>query len=88
MANRLKNNPTTNFLIMYVFTGHGMNVKGQQVLLLNEFDQASNWYKMLNVEAKIKFIAQMYPNSYQLAFFSCDREIYDKAFHFGVCKKR
>ena len=26
----------------------------------------------------------MSPNSYQLAFFSCCREIYDKSYHFGV----
>ena len=63
-----------------------MNVKGQQVLLLNEFDKQSNWYKMLNVEAKIRVIAQMCPNSYQLAFFACCREIYDKSYHFGVIK--
>ena len=63
-----------------------MNVKGQQVLLLNEFDKASNWYKMLNVEAKIRVIAEMCPNSYQLAFFACCREIYDKSVHYGVCR--
>ena len=86
MQNRIKKNPDTNFLVLYVFAGHGMNVKGQQVLLLNEFDKASNWYKMLNVEAKIRVIAQMNPNSYQLAFFACCREIYDMTYHYGVSK--
>ena len=38
MQQRLMSNPEVNHLILYVFAGHGMNVKGQQVLLLNEFD--------------------------------------------------
>ena len=82
----MQKNPDTKFLILYVFAGHGMNVKGQQVVLLNEFDKATNWYKMLNVEAKIRVIAQMNPNSYQLAFFACCREIYEKTYHIGVKK--
>ena len=83
---RLNSDKDKKFLILYVLAGHGMNVKGQQVVLLNEFDKQSNWYKMLNVEAKIRVIAQMNPNSYQLAFFACCREIYDKTYHIGAPK--
>ena len=64
LQKRMQKNPETKFLVLYVLAGHGMNVKGQQVLLLNEFDKPTNWYKMLNVEAKIRVIAQMNPNSY------------------------
>ena len=74
-------NPDTNYLILFVFAGHGMNASGQQVLLVNEFDKSSNFYKKLNVEAKIRAMSEASPNSYSLAFFACCREIYDKTRH-------
>ena len=83
---RLLQNPKTKFLILYACAGHGMDVKGQQVLLLNEFDKSTNWYKMLNIESKIRELAERFSNSYQLAFFSCCREIYEKTYHIGVKK--
>ena len=84
---RIQEDPETNYLILYVIAGHGMNVKGQQVLLLNEFDKKTNWYKMLMVETKIRTLAKICPNSYQVAFFGCCREVYDKSFHNGVENK-
>ena len=86
LTQRLQKNPDTNFLILYVFAGHGMNVKGQQIVLLNEYDKPSKWYKMLHVEGKIRVLSSMFPNSYQLAFFACCREIYDKTHHVGLPK--
>ena len=63
-----------------------MNVQGQQVLLVNEFDEKTNWYKMLMVEAKIRTLAKLCPNSYHSAFFGSCREVYDKTFHCGTKK--
>ena len=63
-----------------------MNVSGQQVLLVNEFDKASSFYKKFTVEAKIRALAEAFPNSYSLAFFACCREIYDKTRHQGFLK--
>jgi len=58
-----------------------MNVSGQQVLLINEFEKSRNFYKKFTVEGKIRAMAESFPNSYSLAFFACCREIYDKERH-------
>ena len=56
------------------------------MLLLNEFAKAKNFYKFLNVEAKIRALSEAFPNSYSLAFFACCREIYDRDRHQGFLK--
>ena len=80
---RLKNNPDRNFLIIYIMAGHGMQCVGKQVLLLNQFDRSSGFYKKWGAEGDIRSIAQMFPNSYQLAFFACCREVWIKTVHSG-----
>ena len=81
LIKKFAENPDTNYLILFVFAGHGMNASGQQVLLVNEFDKPSNFYKKLDVEAKIRTMSEACPNTYSLAFFACCREIYDKTRH-------
>ena len=86
LLKKLRANPDTNYLILYVFAGHGMNVSGQQVLLINEFEKSKNFYKKFTVEGKIRGLAGEFSNSYSLAFFACCREIYDKEKHQGFEK--
>ena len=66
MANIRKrlDEPNTNFLIVYVFAGHGMDAFGKQVMLLNEYNKKTGFYRMFGAEAEIRDIASKYPNSY------------------------
>ena len=61
---RLRAEPNKNFLIVYVFAGHGMNACGKQVMLLNDYDEKTGFYKMFGAEAEIRDIACSHPNSY------------------------
>ena len=45
-------------VISYVFAGHGMLVDGEQVLLFNEYDPYTHFYKMQNFEHDIRNIAE------------------------------
>ena len=51
LRNKLEDNPDTNHLILFVITGHGMNEAGQQVLLINEYDESTKFYKRYAFEA-------------------------------------
>ena len=64
-----------------------MSVKGQQVLLINEFNEETRFYKWLDIESNIREIAAKYSNSYQLAFMDCSREIYSIMKHKGWKKE-
>ena len=81
---RLAANPETNHLIIYIAAGHGMNVDGQQVLLVNQFDKNERFYKWFAIEKEIRMIAKHFPhNTYQLGIFACCREIYKESYHKG-----
>ena len=78
MANihrRIKENKQTRYFVIYVLASHGMVNGGQQMIVLNEFNKASGFYKIFGIEAKIRLIASECPNSYQIALFACCREI-------------
>ena len=55
---RLKDNPDTNHLIMYVAAGHGMNESGKQVFLINQFHPGSKFYKWFAIEDNIRSISE------------------------------
>ena len=50
--------PKVNYLIVYLFAGHGIQKGGLQSLLLNEFDPRTKFYKFFNAEAKIRVLAK------------------------------
>ena len=84
---RFRKNKDTNYVLIFVVAGHGMNADGMQVLPLNEFDPNSNWYKMWNLERFIRTFAENCPNTHTMAFCACCREIYDKDSHWGFSTK-
>ena len=86
ISKTLQANSEENYLILLFLAGHGMNDSGQQILLINEFAKSTNFYKRLNVEAKVRSLAEMFPNAYFLGFFACCREIYNKERHQGFAK--
>ena len=51
---RLKANEDKNYLIIYVFAGHGMIVGGKQIMLLNEYSKNTGFYKLFGAEANIR----------------------------------
>ena len=82
ISEKLKANATKNFLIIYILTGHGVSDKGNQVMLLNEFDYTIGYYQHWNVEEEILEIAKTCSNAYQIAFFCCCRDIWSSAKHY------
>ena len=61
---RIANNPDKNYLVVYVLAGHGMIAAGKQVMLLNEFNKSTGFYKFWGIEGEVRGIAQKHPNSY------------------------
>ena len=64
-------------MIIYHFAGRGVFKAGVQHLVLNEFDPDTSFYKLLDVEERIRQIAERHLNSYNIAIFDCSRELYD-----------
>ena len=38
IMNELRSHPENNYLIHHAYAGHGMNINGSQIFLINEFD--------------------------------------------------
>ena len=45
-----KENPDKNYTVIHLYAGHGMIASGRQVVLLNQFNKHSRFYKWLGVE--------------------------------------
>ena len=63
--------------MIFFFAGHGVLFEGSQAILLNEFDKRSGFYKMKKVEAKLRSLAETFPNSYVVGIFACCRQYYN-----------
>ena len=80
---RLSESPRENFLIVYIIAGQGMEHYGQQIMLLNEFNDKTGFYKHWAIENDIREIASTFPNSYQVAMFAASRQIMRASIHSG-----
>ena len=65
--------PRVNYLVIWIFAGHGIVKDGMQNMLLNQFDSESKFYKMLAAESMVRDMANRYSNAYMLAIFSSCR---------------
>ena len=65
--------PKKNYLVIFLFAGHGILKDGTQMMLYNEYDTKKKFYKMLQAEAKLRIWAEIYPNSYIIGIFACCR---------------
>ena len=72
----LRENPNEKILIVFILAGHGMQMAGKQVVLLNEFNRGTAFYKFWGIEGQIRATAELFPNSYQIGIFACCRQIY------------
>ena len=52
-----RKNPDENYVVIHLYAGHGMIMQGRQVVLMNEFNKSSGFYKVLGVEADVREIA-------------------------------
>ena len=58
---------------MMLFAGHGIMKDGMQTLVLNQYCERTQFYKLLLVEKAIRGWAVNYPNAYVIAIFACCR---------------
>ena len=61
-------------LIFHFYSGHGVLTEGMQALLLNEYDYKTKHLKMFNAEEKIRTLGELFPNTYHISLFSCERD--------------
>ena len=79
--------PKENYLVIFLFAGHGILKDGTQMMLYNEYDKRAGFYKMLQAEAKLRTWAEIYPNSYVIGIFACCRQNYNHATMTGCISK-
>ena len=56
---------------------HGVIKGGSQHVVINEFDQRNNFYKLWPAETTLNNLAENYSNSYVIGVFACCRQKYD-----------
>ena len=71
-------------LIFYGFAGHGMQVDGEQVVIINQFNKRTGFYEWWAAEADLRLMAKKYSNTYSVGIFACCREIFKPAKHCGL----
>ena len=57
LRKRIAEDRGTNYLVIHVYAGHGIQVDGHQTLLTNEFDTDSKSYKRFFAESCVREIA-------------------------------
>ena len=76
-----------NYLVIYLFAGHGILRDGMQSVLLNEYSKRDKFYKMFKAEAAIRLQGTHYPNSYIIGIFACCRQLYNQKAMTGMISK-
>ena len=56
---------------------HGVIKAGSQHIVINEFDQKNNFYKLWPAETTLNNLAESYKNSYVIGVFACCRQKYE-----------
>ena len=83
---RLRKYPDKTFLNIYCLTGWGINFRGQQAMIINEYDVVKEFYWMWPVEWQMRRLARLYHTTYMMAFCACNREAYHPRIHRGMSK--
>ena len=72
----------------FVFaSGRGLEKDARQVLLLNQYDPDTKFYKIAEIEYSINFIAKKCKNVYFVGVFSLGRRVYSSSKHTGFLFK-
>ena len=83
IAKRLKARPDKTFLLVYALAGHGMQMDGRQIVLINTFDKKTGFYRVWGIEAEIRKYAKNNKNSYVIGLMACCREMHSTKKHSG-----
>ena len=81
---RLKASPDKKFLLIYALAGHGMQMDGRQVVLINTYDKKTGFYRIWGIETDIRNLAKNNSNAYLICLLACCREIFSTQKHFGL----
>ena len=57
---------------------------GRQIVLINEFDKKTGFYRLWGIEADIRRLAKSNTNAYIIGLFACCREIFSSTKHCGL----
>ena len=76
LARFMNANKGKRILVIYLFAGHGVETSSDLAMVVNEYDEKTEFYKLSKSEYKVKYQARLHPKSFNLAFFSCCRELY------------
>ena len=77
-------NPDLQMLIFYAFAGHGMQVDGEQVVIINQLDRKTAFYEWWAAEADLRLMAKKYSNTFSVGIFACCREVFNPTKHCGL----
>ena len=84
LKKRAEANPDRKMLIFYGFAGHGMQVDGEQVVIINQLNKRTGFYEWWAAEADIRVMAKKFSNTYSVGIFACCREIFKPVKHCGL----
>ena len=74
--------------MIFVFvSGRGIENDSRQHLLFNEYDLEKKFYKMVDIEYCLQFIAKKQKNAYIIGVFSIGRRVFDPKKHTGFLTK-
>ena len=69
LEEKISTNKNTKYFVLNIFTGHGMSIDGSGALPVNEYNEATHFYKMYPFEQKLRSLAICNANSYHLGVF-------------------
>ena len=78
---RIKKTPDNTFVLVFALAGHGMQMDGRQIVLINQYDKKTRFYKLWSIEADIRGMAKNNTNAYVIGLFACCREIFNNQKH-------
>ena len=56
-----------------MFTGQGVVKESMTEMVLNEFDESTQFYRLFRAESLIREMSEQYPHAYMVTVFACDR---------------
>lgn len=74
---RLKAEPNKKFLIFCLYASHGVIQDNQQMILCNEYEKESKFYRLYPAESKLREATSVYENCYVISLFACCRQRWD-----------
>ena len=76
LTGKFRNAAQLKFLCLMFFACHGMSLNGTQQIVLNQFDTKMQFYKIYDIENKIRLFSKLFKNCYLISIFACCREIF------------